>query len=478
MLRDRRDDPHHPGPRAQGLRRLARAALLAAAGALGTPVAVTPAAAEPVRVSVDPSVRFQTIHGWEATANLLWEDDLDGYRDEVFDRLLDEVGITRIRLEVFSGAENTDRSFRRHLAGEITEPEWRRRRFATVNDDADPFHINPAGFDFADLDWRVDNVVLPLMQRAEARGMRLDINLCYVAFTDQMGAGGTYLHTDPEEYAEFILATWLHLRDRYGFVPDSLEPLLEPDLVKEWSPQKLGLAMAAATRRLREAGFSPRLAAPSVTSAANAVPWFDGIAAVPGATDAIFELSYHRYKGATLDNLRAIAARARAAGVPSAMLEFWNGRGTYNLLHTDLAVADAAAWQGRAVMGFYHRDRARPQGKQLVMNEDTRYNSLYFRNIPPGAERVGAGSSDPASVNPLAFLNPDGSMTVMLRSDTAGPVEVSGLVPGAYAFSEATEVGTTVPADPVAVDATGTARIQLGGRGVAVLTSWRRAPVH
>lgn len=447
-----------------------RGGVLAAAALLGAFLA-QPVRAE-ARITFDRARTFQTIHGWEATANLLWEDKLEGYRDQVFDRLMPEAGITRLRLEVYSGSENTDHSFRRFLEGAIDEAEWDRSRYVTVNDDDDPFHINPAGFDFADLDWRIDNFVLPLMERAKRQGRKFDINLAVVAFTDQSAPGSPYIHTDPEEFGEFALAAWLHMRDKYGFVPDMFQPMLEPDRVKEWTPELLARAMGASARRLRAAGFTPRLVAPSVTNVYHTLDWFDAIERDPDARSALYELSFHRYWGASLRVLAAIADRAAAAGVSTSMLEFWGGDATYILLHTDLAVGNVSAWQPRAVMEAFDLDPTRPEGHRLVLADDMRYDALYFRSIPPGAVRF-AAESDTAGVHPLAFRNPDGTETIVLRATDAETAVVSGLVPGDYWLSEAVETGTIERLDPIKVGADGQASFRIGGKGVAVLTSLR-----
>ncbi len=454
--------------RLERMRRIARGLALVA----GLGVALAGPAFCEAHVTFDRATTFQTIHGWEATANLLWEDNLEGYRDEVFDRLLPEAGITRIRLEVYSGSENTDHSFRRFLDGTYDEAEWDRRRYVTVNDDGDPFHINPAGFDFADLDWRVDNFVLPLMDRARRQGVKLDINLAVVAFTDQSAPGSPYIHTDPEEFGEFALAAWLHLRDKYGLVPDMFQPMLEPDRVKEWTPETLARAMGAAARRLRAAGFTPRFVAPSVTNVYHTLDWFDAIEKDPDARDALYELSFHRYWGASLKVLAAIAARATEAGVATSMLEYWGGDATYILLHTDLAVGNVSAWQPRAVMETFVLDPTRPEGHRLVLADDMRYDALYFRNILPGAVRF-AAASDAPGVHPLAFRNPDGSETVVLRSSGPQTAILSGLTPGSYRLSLAIDTGSIDLLDPIEVGPDGAATIHIGGKGVAVLTSRR-----
>ena len=200
------------------------ALLLAAAGAVGLWF-VWPHST--VTITLDPGQRFQTIRDWETTAEVFWTPDYEPFRQDIYERLVTQIGISRVRLETFSGAENTDQSFEKFRSGEIDMQGWRDRRYTTVNDDADPFHIKPAGFDWANLDWRIDNHLLPILAAGKKHGEKIDISFCYVAFTKQIKSGN-YIHTDPEEYAEFILAAFLHMRDKYGIVPDYFEPLLEP----------------------------------------------------------------------------------------------------------------------------------------------------------------------------------------------------------------------------------------------------------
>ncbi len=415
------------------------------AAAIGLLIAVTthlapsPARAQAqVSVTFDPGQRFQTFRAWEATVNLLGTPEQQANRMAIFDSLFDDVGITRLRVGVFSGAENRTRSMQRFVGGEIDMEGWRALRYATVNDDDDPFHITWEGFDFFDLDWRMENTVLPMQERARARGQKLEVNLNYVAFTKQI-KNGAYIHTNPEEYAEFVLAAFLHLQEKYGVVPDSFEVLLEPDNVKEWSPVLLGQAMAAASRRLRHAGFTPRIIAPSMANIALTLPWIDGIASVPGATDGLAEISYHRYHGGKPAQLRQVAARAAELGVETAMLELWFGKATYMLLHNDLKLANVSAWQGRAVYGHH----VIGTDGSLRLEEDMRYNRLYFNAIRPGAVRIGAASSDPKAIDPLAFVAADGGMAVVLRAGAAASAQITGLPEGDYWLETAFAGGGT-----------------------------------
>ncbi len=63
----------------------------------------------------------------------------------------------------------------------------------------------------------------------------------------------------PAEYAEFMLAVFQHLRDKYGIVPDAIEMILEPDNGTSWTPSALGQAMVAAADRLGAGGVPSRV---------------------------------------------------------------------------------------------------------------------------------------------------------------------------------------------------------------------------
>ena len=89
------------------------------------------------------------------------------------------------------------------------------------------------------MDNTIDRIVNPLRAALAAKGEKLIVNVNYVAFTGQI-TSGLYIHNDPAEYAEFVLATYLHLQEKYGWVPDLWEVLLEPDNVSQWNGRLLG----------------------------------------------------------------------------------------------------------------------------------------------------------------------------------------------------------------------------------------------
>ncbi len=438
--------------------------------ALAAFLAAAPLLAAPVQISIDPATRHQTIAAWETTIDLFWPDKFTPYRDEIFDRLIDDVGITRLRVGVFCGDENIDHSFEDYRTGRIDYPTWSLRRYVTINDDADPFHINWAGFDFSDLDYRIEQVFVPMRARAEARGRKLDFNLNYVAFTDQ-SQGGPYIHTEAEEYAEFILAAFLHMQEKYGFTPDAVEVLLEPENSPHWTPELLAKAIAAVTRRLAGAGFHPRLIAPSVEDARHAVPWMKAIAAEPGAMDLMGELSYHRYWGGSDDVVRGIAEEAAKLGLDTAMLEFWFGRATEDVLFKDLTVGNVSAWQGNTVFTHHRIDTGLRRDQRLILGENPRMFRQVTAYVHPGDQRIGAASSDPALAAPVAFAGPDGATVVVLRTLAAGQAEISGLPPGTYHVSYAITAGTGWLDDPVTVTAGVPLTVDLRGKGVLTVTS-------
>jgi hypothetical protein len=318
------------------------------------------------------------------------------------------------------------------------------------------------------LDWHVDNAVQPMREIFAARGEKLFLNLTYVAFTGQI-VDGEYLHDDPEEYGEFVLATYLHLQEKYGFVPDAWEVILEPDNVEQWKrdPRLIGRAIVAAARRLEENGFTPSFIAPSVTNMKNAVPYFDALASVPGALQYVRELSYHRYWGSPL---QAIADRAREAGVGTSMLEFWFGRATYEVLYEDLTVGNNIVWQGRLMHEQFDLKGAQ-EGMPLTLAEDVRYTRQYTAYIRAGALRIDAPSTDPGVFDPLAFINPDGSYVVVIKTRQKGEAAIHGLPAGEYEISYAVTDGSVIRDEPVAIQPGEVLRAKIPSRGVLTIAA-------
>lgn len=430
------------------------------------------AAAQAV-ISVDPGTRFQTIDGWECVTFAAQDDPaFPAFKEALFDRVINEAGINRIRLEVRSGAENSTDYFAQYQAGQVDYNTWRANRYATVNDNADPNVADPGGFHFTELDRNIQSTVLPLRARANAIGEPLYINLNYVAFTGQI-VGGGYHHQNAAEYAEFILAVFQHLDQQFGFVPDAVEILLEPDNVSQWTGTTVGQAIVAVVARLSAAGYAPEIIAPSCTNMGNAISYFDALAAVPGALAALDEICYHRYGGVSDANLQALASRGQQHGKRTSMLEWWSTGNGIDVLWKDLTMGANGAWQQGVLAGLgapnsdmplYMVEVSNPSAPVVTINNKTRLMRQLYRFVRRGAVRVDATSSN-GSFQPLAFINPDGSHVVVIRATATGSFTISGLPAGTYGvnYSTAAAFNVSLPDQTIAAGGTLTTSMPAAG---------------
>jgi hypothetical protein len=417
-------------------------------------------------VTVDTLARFQIMTGWEANTQSGQSDPaFPEFRDALFDEAVKELGINRLRVEIYAGEENPVDLI---LA---TGDNQRCKRAATVNDNDNPRLINPAGFHFSVLDSTIARIVVPIKQRLEARGERLFVNLNYVAFLDQCPPP-VYVHAVPAEYAEFIFAAFVHLRDTFGFVPDAVEIILEPDNVTVWKNGKLiGEAMVATAARLAEAGFRPTFIAPSVADLGLALIYLDGIYSVPGVRPLLGEIAYHRYGTVAPVNLGALATRAKAEGARTAMLEHIGS--DVEDLYADLTIANVSAWQQFTLAfpsadnggHYFGIENARP-----VVASRTRYLRQYFHYVRLGAQRVGATSSASA-VRAVAFENANRGLVVVVHTNRSGQVELKGLRPGNYGVSATTSDVTWAELGPQVAGPEGSLSFTAPGPGVMTVYS-------
>lgn len=417
-------------------------------------------------VTVDTLARFQIMTGWEATAQSAQAHPLFAeFRDALFDQAVNDLGINRLRVPIHAGAENPVDFM---LEDDQNE---RCKRWNTVNDNDNPRIINPAGFHFTALDSTIARVVLPMKQRLEARGERLFVNLNYTAFLDQCPPP-VYVHAVPAEYAEFIFAAFVHLRDTFGFVPDAVEMILEPDNVTVWKNGKLiGEAMVAAAARLAEAGFHPTFIAPSVADLGWALIYLDGIYSVPGVRPLLGEIAYHRYGTVAPVNLGALAERAKSVGARTAMLEHIGS--DVEDLYADLTIANVSAWQ-QYTLAYPAPDNGGHyfgiEGGRPVLGSRTRYLRQYFYYVRLGAQRVGA-TSNVSAVRAAAFENVNRGLVVVVHVNGSGPVQVKGLRPGNYGVSATTSSATWVELGPQVAGPEGSLSFTAPAAGVMTVYS-------
>jgi hypothetical protein len=472
-------------------------------GALGA-ASCSASGNDSVEITVDPATTHQVMNGWEATARL-WEvnkaeDRYDSswlpMSDQIFDRLVNELGINRVRLEIKSGAENPVDYWAKFESGEIGYKEYKRHYYEKINDDPDPNHLNPAGIQFSAVDYQVEKIVLPLKRRLEARGEKLFVNFNYVDFGQTELKGNLSHARRPAEYAELIHASFVHLKSKYGLVPDALEIILEPDNSDDWRGRQIGEAIRSVSARLKAEGFSPEIIAPSTAAAGKAPAYIDEMMAVPGVSSLVSTLSYHRYDRPKPRTVTSIAERARALGLSNglvdrlvpvpgiaerararrlstAMLEHLEGDAAE--LHEDLTVGQVSAWQQYSIAmksigrtpddagDYYIGDFADPNAPEIRISKRSRDLAQYFRHVRLGATRIEARSSDGA-VKPTAFRNADGTFVVVLASHEPGPMTVRGLPAGRYlaTYTSAQETARELP--PIVSD--GTIAVTLPAAGI------------
>jgi hypothetical protein len=198
--------------------------------------------------------------------------------------------------------------------------------------------------------------------------------------------------------------------------------------------------------------------------------YLEDMAAVDGAMDDVKEIAYHRYKGASRGVLQEIAEEADKLGVQTSMLEYWFGLATHHLLHEDLKVGNAAAWQGRVVRSFFQRRQAENGATVWDFHEDTRYTATYFRNIRQGAKRIEA-SSTTLALDPIAFRNVDGTTAVLAISQWETDAKIEGLPAGTYRVTFTDNESTRELARDISVEDNGGITLRVPGEGLILVTS-------
>jgi hypothetical protein len=397
-------------------------------------------------ITIDSTIKYQTMIGWEATAqagqlacdskdfiqgNLVMCPAFENIRDTLFNSLVNDLGVSRLRVEIYPGVENPTDYFAQYLSGQISEHDWV-HVYGTqiINDNNDPNVINPAGFHFTSFDYKIDTVVLPIKRLLESRGEKLFFNACYVDFNKNYSDYHHYDH--PQEYAEFVLATYEHMQSKYGFVPDTWELELEPDNTN-FNGTKMGQAIVV----------------PSTTNMDNALPYFNAIKAVIGEAAVkkyIVEISYHRYAGGS--SIQSIGNTAQSYGIGGAMLE-WIGAG-YSQLHDDLTLGMNSSWSQYTIAkpyywgssddgsAYYLINDTNPDSPTLILASRTKFLRQYFKFIKPGAVRIMA-TSDNDVYNPVAFINTDGKYVVVVKANQAGDLGIQGIPAGSYGIKYTTK---------------------------------------
>jgi hypothetical protein len=464
--------------------RVAAVALAAVVGPIfqyGQPSAASGTAAT---ISLNPSTTFQTFDGWEATAQATQIDGPlyavhPGWANDspvLMDLLVNDLGLTRLRVSVVSGSENPIDYYQQFKDRLIDRPSgWNPHLYDVVNDNNDPFVTDASKFHWTELDEIITMLAVPFRAKVIASGQTPYIDLCYTDFKNV----STFKHSDdPNEYAEFVLAAFQHIQAKFGWVPNGLEIILEGDIAERWQdPVKIGRSLAAASTRLAAAGFHPEFIAPSSTSLRWAVVSFDALVGVPGVLPALKTVAYHLYWDNADENLISLGAMAKARGLKTSMNEYIGA--TYLHLSNDLRKANVSAWAQYQMGAYYQPDQGAKYymhtGTTYVPGDRTRYLRQYMRYIRPGAVRIGATSAT-AELTPVAFINPGGRYTVVANATSAQSFTIEDLPAGTYGIRYTTATATDVNPGNQTIGSGGVLSASIPGAGAITVFSTAPGP--
>lgn len=361
-----------------------------------------------VDVTLYPAIQHQTILGWGASSSSPpWASQL--LRDAVIREAVNELGLTRLRLELPSGNRSDT------AAWELQNDDW------------DPNHINWAAFNIAGADKRITEMVIPFKRAVEANGEPFNIYVSPSLFNGgSSGAAPEWLLNNPGEYAEFALAFLLNLKNTHGIDADFYCILNEAGNNNPFNASVVAQMIKTLAPKLQEAGLSTRIQFPESVNARTA--WNNYIQNVIDDDEMwryVGCLSYHLY--GTNDPYRSyIRDLGMSMSLPTAQTEYMDL--TINHLYDDLTLGGVSYWE---IYGL---------GQCLQWNLDnTSFSRIRqywsFRQVihfvRPGAVRIEAVSGD-SNLRVLAFMH-DGLMTVVLINGSGSrAVRILNLPVGTY----------------------------------------------
>jgi glucose/arabinose dehydrogenase len=381
-------------------------------------------------IALDSSIVYQTMSGWEESSINTVVDyfGILPFTAPLRDQAVNDLGLNSISIGISPSSEHPVDCEAQYLAGALSERAFVDTcAYVSVNDNSDPNIANLAGFHFTLLDWQIEQLVLPFKQRIEARGEHLRVVVRFVDF----GPSPFEHYQFPAEYAELLLVAFDHIKSKYGFIPDGVDVINEPDNVSGWTGPVIGNVIAATGPRLAAAGYRPAFIVPSTVNKANAAPFLDAIMSVAGARPYVKELAWHCYADSGANTSTAIANKAIQYGVSTSMTECWTDGNTYLMLHQELKASRNSLWQ----LALIHSQRGyydvNPSTGQITLRPKARFIRQYYKYVRAGARRIEALTGNP-TFDPVAFINADGKYVVVVKASAGGSFTVRNLPPGTY----------------------------------------------
>ena len=398
-----------------------------------------------VLIELEQETTYQTIDGWGAIANPLAatsiRDTLLPHLDSLINLAINEVGITRLKISLPAGAEDSIDYFQKIIDGEMTYDEYKLTRYNIINDNDDPFEADPLGFQMNQTKYVFEKEVLPFKKLVEENGDDFYLNLVFVNFKNTNPEPSSFNHSDnPEEYAEYINYTWQFLDNEYGFTPDGIEVILEPDntACENYYQRNLPPVIEALGNRFEMNGYDPEIMVPSTLSLTNVKSYFNEIEKNPSALNYVDVIVYHRYGGNNDTLAQAeIVDLAKRHNLKTAMLEY-DKNGDVEELHYDLKHNNVVAWTKYALMfksdeqfAYVYVDEHSGSEPIYGIGKQTKYLRQYFKFIRPGAVRFEVSTTD-TDIDPIAFKNKNGNEVVVLKTRKGEDIQIKGFPAGNY----------------------------------------------
>jgi len=371
---------------------------------------------QPVTVSIDSTVRHQTIRGW--SCNPFYIEGGREQREQVIDEAVNSLGITRLRWQEPGGNRSN------------------MKRWEVENDNGDPDATDFSKLNTADADKFVEAYVLPFKKRIEASGDPFSLWLSPSFFDGgSTGIAPAFLLRSPGEFAEHAISFIRYLRDKHRVRTDHYAICNEAGNNNAFSPAVVIEMTKVLGERMARLGLPTR---GQFSDGVNARVTWNYIQAAkddPEVWKHVGVLSYHWYGSKNQEAMAKIRQFADAKGLETAQTEYMGL--TMNHLYDDLTIGGVSYWciyglggpgPGGHNFQFHSNNTSFSRGSQFW---NFRQVMHYVR---PGAMRIEAVSDAP-TVRALAFLQ-KGGITVVLMGNTPprqpGAVTLRNLPPGDY----------------------------------------------
>ena len=408
-------------------------------------------------VTVDVTTNRQTIRAWAAGNDVGCVDypvSCQGYRNELLDTAV-AMGLNGVHmtLQIAEVEDNAD-LFQTWINTNADAPHanrnaWIANNGSPTNDNADPNTISASGLVWGRFNHTMNQIVVPMRQKLAARGEKLHLSFVmgHTSLSNQ------YFVDNPAEYGEWVLALWNKFQTTYGFVPDALEIMGEPDHGdRQVTPAELVAMLNAARTRLLAAGHAePLFYAPGTVSGPAARQYYlDMKTANATAAGYIDVLTYHRYVDIDDTLLGNLFNTANTDGKLGTGMTEYDQRYNISKLWADLKVGHGVLHSALSLGYPSSTDWGHllyPTGSgPYTINKVNRvkYMEHIWKYVRGGAVAKRVTNSH-ASCDGLAFRNPNGTYVVVLKASGAVTCTVANLPPGTYGRRRTQGDGTSAP---------------------------------